>query len=292
MPNNIESAVRYLNNDAELAKIFQARSFTYDWLKPNVAVGARTVKYRQTTFGSETLGDFDRETGYKRIDINSGWVEKTLTQDKGNSLVIDKMDGEEAQGIEIVSQGKKYENTILIPYVDKYNIQNVASTTGVKTNTSALTKDNIEAALDADIDYLFDLGVAEAVVLNIKTSAARKLKQAAKATGSISLGNWNGDLSANVETYGDNIKVKIKQIPDKYFPENVDYILAPNAAIAFMPKYQENVYFDKIPGFGGRRSQVDIGIYFDCWVEPGAEKAVIVHKSAADPARTSAAKEA
>lgn len=279
MPNDIKTAVRYLNNDAELAQIFTARSFTNDWLKENVAVGARTVKYRQTTFGSQILGDFDRETGYTRIEINSDWVEKSLTQDKGNSIMIDKMDGEEAQGIEIVGQAKKYENTILIPSVDKYNINAVATTTGVKTNTSALTVDNIESVLDADLDYLYNTGVSAGVVLHIKTSASRLLKNAAKKTGSISIGNWNGDLSANVETYGDTIKAKIKQMPDDYFPEGVDYILAPIEAIAFMVKYQENVYFDKIPGFGGRRSQVDIGIYYDCWVEPGAEKAVVLHKS-------------
>ena len=57
-------------------------------------------------------------------------------------------------------------------------------------------------------------------------------------------------------------------------------IVAPTAAIAAMVKYQENEYFDKIPGFGGRRSQLDMGIYHDCWVEPGAEKAVYVHKAA------------
>ncbi|AXF52127.1 MAG: putative major head protein [Podoviridae sp. ctcf755] len=287
MPNEIQTAINYLNNDEEIDRIFAARSFTYDWLKPNVAVGARTVKYRQTSFRTNTLGDFDREDGYTRIDIISGWVEKTLTQDKGNTILIDKMDSEEAQGIEIVTQGKKFDNTIAIPYTDKYNIQTVATTEGVKTNISALTKDNIENELDKDLDYLFNTGVAEAVVLNIKTSAARKLKQSAKSTGSISLGNWNGDLSAEVKVYGDSVKAKIKEIPDQYFPSNVDYILAPNAAIAFMIKYQETVYHDKIPGYGNRRHQLDRGLYFDCWVEPGAEKAVIVHKSSETASQSS-----
>lgn len=279
MPNDIKTAIRYLNNDAEIAKIFTARSFTSDWLKPNVAVGARTVKYRQTTFGSQVLGDFDREAGYTRIEILSNWVEKTLTQDKGNSLMIDKMDGEEAQGIEIVGQGKKYYDTIAMPSVDKHNFDAVAKTTGVKSTTGALTADNIESMLDADLDYLYNIGVSAGVVLHVKTSVSRLLKNAAKKTGSISIGSWNGDFGANVETYGDTIKAKIKQVPDDYFPEGVDYILAPNEAIAFMVKHQETVYFDKIPNFGGRRSQVDIGIYYDCWVEPGAEKAVVVHKT-------------
>ena len=50
MANNIETAVRYFNNDAELEKIYQSISYTGDWIKPNVAVGAKTVKYRQTSF--------------------------------------------------------------------------------------------------------------------------------------------------------------------------------------------------------------------------------------------------
>lgn len=279
MPNDIKTAVRYLNNDAELAKIYTERSFTSDWLKENVAVGARTVKYRQTSFGSNILGDFDRETGYPRIEINSNWVEKTLTQDKGNSLMIDKMDGEEAQGIEIVTQGKKYETQIQMPSVDKYNFKTVATTTGVHSTTITLTVDNIESTIDADLDYLYNIGVLNGVVLHIKTSVARLLKQAAKKTGSISIGNWNGNLGVNVEIYGDTVQAKIKQVPDDYFPEGVNYILAPNDAIAFMVKYQENVFHDKIPGFGGRRHQLDIGIYYDCWVEPGAEKTINVNKT-------------
>ena len=122
MANNIQSAVRYFNNDAELAKIYEANSYTADWVKPTVAVGAQTVKYRQESFGSTVLGDFNRETGYTRKDINVTWKEKTMTQDKGDSLVLDRMDGEEAQGLNIVESGKNYQRKNLNPCINRQNL--------------------------------------------------------------------------------------------------------------------------------------------------------------------------
>ena len=280
MANTIEKAVRYFNNDAELAKIYQNYSYTSDWEKPNVAIGADTVKYRQVSLGSTVLGDFDREDGYTRKDINTSWVSKQLTQDKGDSLVLDKMDGEEAQYLEIGTVGNKYIRDVQIPAVDKYRFSQVTRATGVESATGTLNKDNIEEAIDAGLDYLYGIGVREGVTLKISATAYRALSNSAKSTGSVSLGNWNGDLSAQVLTYGDIVKAKVTVVPNDIIGSGVNFILAPAPAVAAMVKYQENEYFDKIPGYGGRRTQLDIGIYHDCWVEPGAEKAVYVHKQA------------
>lgn len=280
MANTIEKAVRYFNNDAELSKIYQNFSYTADWEKPNVAIGADTVKYRQVSLGSTVLGDFDREDGYTRKDINTSWVSKKLTQDKGDSLVLDKMDGEEAQYLEIGTVGNKYIREVQIPAVDKYRFSQVTGATGVESTTGTLNKDNIEEAIDTGLDYLYGIGVREGVTLKISATAYRALSNSAKSTGSVSLGNWNGDLSAQVLTYGDIVKAKVTVVPNDIIGNGVNFILAPAPAVAAMVKYQENEYFDKIPGYGGRRTQLDIGIYHDCWVEPGAEKAVYVHKAA------------
>ena len=157
----------------------------------------------------------------------------------------------------------------------------MASATGTETVTEDLTKDNIESAIDAGLDYLYDLGVRENLTLHIATSKARLLKQAAKATGSISTGSWGGDLSVNVTLYGDATKAKVIQVPDDILGDGIDFILTATPAFAAFVKYQDNKYFDAIPGFGGRMTELDLGIYHDAWVEPGAEKAVYIHKPAA-----------
>lgn len=280
MANNIQTAVRYFNNDTELAKIYETNSYTADWVKPTVAIGAQTVKYRKETFGSTVLGDFNRETGYTKIDINVTWEERKMTQDKGDSLVLDRMDGEEAQGLNIVESGKNYQRKIQIPSVDTYRFAAVVGTEGIEEKTGSLTKDNIEDELDAALDYLYNINARNGVTLKISSTAYRLLAKKAKESGSLSLGAWDGNLSAQVELYGDIVKAKVQVVPSDILGTGVNFIVAPTAAIAAMVKYQENEYFDKIPGFGGRRSQLDMGIYHDCWVEPGAEKAVYVHKAA------------
>lgn len=277
MANTIQTAVRYLNNDVELQNIFKTRSFTSDWIKPNVAIGAKTVKYRQVTFGSTVLGTFNRETGYTKTDINVSWAERELTQDKGNSLMLDKMDGEEAQSLEIATVGNKYLQSVVAPAVDTYNLAAVAEASGVEGATGNISASNIEAAIDAGLDHLYSVGATEGVALYIKSSAARLLKNAAKSSGSISLGNWNGEYGTEVKVYGDTIKAKVVEIPDALFPSGVAFFLLPVAAVTFIVKYRDNEYFDKVPGFGSRRQQLDIGVYYDCWVEPGAEEAIYVH---------------
>lgn len=279
MANTIQSAVRYYNNDAELAKIYQTHSYTADWEKPNVAIGAKSVKYRQVTLGTTVLGDFNRDTGYTKKNTDVSWVEKTLTQDKGDSLVLDKMDGEEAQALEIGTVANQYIREVQIPNVDKYRFSAVVGTSGVETATGSLTKDSIETAIDTALDYLYGKGVRDAVTLKISASAYRLLSNKAKESRSLSYGAWNGDLSTEVLTYGDIVKAKVTVVPNDIIGSGVNFIVAPAPAVAAMVKYQENAFFDKIAGFGGRRSQFDIGIYHDCWVEPGAEKAVYVHKA-------------
>lgn len=284
MANTIASAVRYINNDAELNKLFEAKSYTQDLVKPNVAVGAKTVNYRQVSLGSTVLGSYNRATGYTATDITVSWVTKALSQDKGNSLKLDKMDSEEAQALEIATVHNKYINTVVIPAVDTYRLAQIAGATGVTvaTTKAKVTKSTVEAEIDKGLDTLFDLGATGSndVILYIKTSAARFLKQAAKDKGTLGLGSWNGSLEANVLTYGDAVAAKVVQVPDALFPASTNFILVPATAVAAMVKYQENEYFDRIPGFGGRLAQVDSGIYHDCWVEPGAEAAVYVSKEA------------
>lgn len=278
MANSIASAKRYINNDAELERLFKSVSFTADLEKENKAVGAQTVMYRKVTFGDTVLGTFNRETGYVRKNIEASWEEKRLTQDKGNSLVLDKMDGEEAQGLEIVTVHNKFIREVVVPAVDKYRFSAIVGTDGVTTTTADLDETSIEAAIDADLDALYNIGVRDNVVLYISTSANRLLKKAAKKTGTLQLGTWGGSLTADVKVYGDTIQAKVIQVPDSILGNKVQYILLPTPAFAGMVKYQENAYFDQIPGFGGRRAQVDSGIYHDGWVEPGAEAAVFIHK--------------
>lgn len=278
MANTIASAVRYINNDAELQKIFAEVSYTADLEKPNQAIGGKTVKYRQVSFGSTVLGTYNRATGYVANDLTVSWVEKSLTQDKGNSLSIDKMDSEEAQSLEIANVHNKWVRDIMIPAVDTYRFSQIASATGITKPTAAtLSASDVETAIDTGLDTLFNNGIRNDVILYISTSCARSLKTAAKGKGSLALGTWGGNLTSEVLTYGDTIKAKVVQVPDAIIGAKVNFILLPAPSVAAMVKYQENVYFDKIPGFGGRKAEVDSGIYHDCWVEPGAEKAVYVH---------------
>ena len=56
-------------------------------------------------------------------------------------------------------------------------------------------------------------------------------------------------------------------------------------AAAQMVKYQEGEFFDKIPGFGGRKQEVDIGLYFDAIVYSELSSGIVnlIYSSASNP---------
>lgn len=275
MPNTIESAVRYIKNEEELAKIFASTSTTGSWEKPNVFIGARTVKIQRVTLGTTVLGNFDRETGYTASNISIDWIEKTLTQDKGDSLYIDKMDNEEAQANGIVGLHNRYIKQVQVPSVDKYRYAEVLKTVGIRKRSVALTKDNIIKTLLDDFTYLTELGVdLSSLELRISPTTDSLLTEASINKGLISIGNWNGVMDATVRMFK---TAKIIVVPEAIL--QADYILAHPIAISAQKKYQETVFFDTIPGFGNRRSQFDEGIYHDCYVEPGAELSICVNGS-------------
>ena len=271
--NTIAKAIRYLSEPEAIRKVLNESLRTQDLEAENIAVGAQTVKYQRIRFGNSKLGDFDREKGYTRNDITLEWVEKTLTQDKGDSLVLDKIDDEEAMANGIVRIANRYMDKVQNPALDTYRLSLIAKAECTAVINATLNSDNILANILLGKARMEEMKVdTTSLLLYITPAAKALLKEAALKKGYWTHGNWNGNLDAEVEMFDG---CKVIPVPSAYFGNSdVQAILLHKDAAPAMIKYKEAEYFDKIPGFGRRKAQVDLGIYHDMFVYDELTRAI------------------
>lgn len=271
--NTIEKAIRYLSEPEAIRKVLNDSLRTQDLETECIAIGAQTVRYQHIEFDDMTLGDYDREKGYGRNGVRLTWKEKTLTQDKGDSLMIDKMDDEESMANGIVRIGNRYIDKVQNPAVDTYRLSTIAKANGTFVVNETFTSDNILDQILLGKARLEEMKVdTTALLLYITPTAKANLKAAALKKGYWEHGHWNGNLDAEVDMFDG---CKVNPVPSNYFGNSdVQAILLHKDAAPAMVKYKEAEYFDKIPGHGKRRSQVDVGIYHDCFVYDELNRAI------------------
>lgn len=274
MANTIAKAVAYIKSPEALAEVFKSVDPFAEVVKPNKAIGTDTIQYQKTTFGSYTLGTFNRVSGYSSKDIVREWVTRKLTQDMGDSLAIDKMDDEESMATGIVSIANDYIRKIQVPEVTKYRAKKFCDGAGTVV-TTAVDASTVASLIITDINTLVEKGVdVNQLVLYVNPTINGYLQTATFGKGYVTQGNWNGKLQTQVAMFDTAL---LKVVPARLLGTGVQWILAHEAALYPFVKYNEGEYFDKVPGYGARRKQVDIGIYHDAWIEPGMEDAVLIH---------------
>lgn len=278
--NTIEKAVKYIKEPEALYKSLKLGLRTRDLENANnIFVGTKTVEYQRISFPDREIGKYDKSSGYTKKGFELTWNTFELTQDVGDSLSIDKMDDEESCANGIIRIANRYIDQVQAPAVDRYRLSKIAAAPNAFVKCADLTVDNIYAEIQHGKTRLTDAGIdTAALLMYIRPTAYELLKNAAMNKGWLTVGSWNGDMSAEVKLVDDTIKVV--EMPGNRLPSGVNFILFnPMAAPAFV-KYQESEYFDKIPGHGCRKMQVDIGLYHDMFVYDELNRALYIHKVA------------
>lgn len=280
MANTITYAKQYVNNQAEVLRMFNTELLCRDLLKPLVEHKGKVVAYDRLSFASYTMGTYNRATGLTAKDFTFERVEKTLSQDKGDSLALDIMDREEAQIADgIIGVFNFYNVKVVVPTIDTYAFAQLSATgNGAKFNVhSSLTAANIVSALFSDFKDLKNKRIkTNECIVYIGSSSMALLEEATFGKGILTIGNWNGDL----ETTAIMIKgAKIVEVPDDELPSDVQWIIVHPLAADVIPVLNAAEFKDNIPGFVGK-AQVDVRYYFDAWVQPTGGDGVVVSLSA------------
>ena len=164
MANSFELATRYLPMLDEVYK-YNARSSVLD--SANVQfVGGNTVKVFKTAM--DGLGDYNRNTGYVAGSVTGTWETMTLSQDRGRSFMIDRMDNEETLDLAFGTLAGEFIRTRVVPEVDAYSFATLAGKAGLSANADitpgttdvpglidAATKDMNDSEVPMEGRYLF-----------------------------------------------------------------------------------------------------------------------------------------
>lgn len=133
MANSFALAQTYLALLDEVYKV-SARTSILDSTKVDI-VNGNTIKVFKTSM--DGLGDYSRNDGYTKGDVNGTWETLTLTKDRGRAFMVDRMDNEETIGMAFGTLAGEFLRTKVAPEIDAYTFAKLAGTSGISTATAA-----------------------------------------------------------------------------------------------------------------------------------------------------------
>lgn len=126
------------------------------------------------------MGDYSRTSGFVSGAVGNTWEEYTLTQDRGRSFPLDKMDDEESINMLYGKLVGEFFRTKVIPELDAYRFATLAGTTGITKVSADLTAGttDITALLDTAEEVLGDAEVPnDGNILYVSELCYKALKQ-------------------------------------------------------------------------------------------------------------------
>lgn len=217
------------------SKISLLTNTDFDWS------GAHTVNVWKV--GTVALNDYSRNRGNsyeeseeslsrygKIIDLDAQTEEMMLTKDRSFIFNVDRLDEDETAGqVSAASALARELREVVVPEVDTYTYNVMATKAGIKATAEALTKSNVYTAILAGSEAMDNAEVPDTErVLVVTPTVYTLLKQAAEFD--------NTEVGANMRLRGvvgvlDGMNV-IK-IPAARLPENFGFMIAhPYATVA------------------------------------------------------------
>lgn len=195
MANSIALALRYLPMLDEVYK-YGAKSSILD--NPNVQfIGGNAVKVFKTAM--DGLGDYSRNTGYVNGDVTGTWETMTLSQDRGRSFQIDRMDNEETLDMAFGTLAGEFIRTKVVPEVDAYTFATLAGKAGASANADiTIGTTDVPGLVNTAAKGMNDAEVPEeGRLLFISETAYAGLRE--KVARSVSNGESN--IESGIETF-------------------------------------------------------------------------------------------
>lgn len=185
-----------------------ARTAILDATKVEI-VNANTIKVFKTSM--DGLGDYDRNNGYTKGDVNGSWETLTLTKDRGRAFMVDRMDNEETIGMAFGTLAGEFLRTKVAPEIDAYTFAKLAGTTGISTATAAdvtVGTTDVPGLIDEGERQMNEDEVpVDGRILFISETAYAGLR--AKITRTVM--NGEGGINKEVETYDTMQVIRVPQ---------------------------------------------------------------------------------
>ena len=242
----------------------------FDW------TGAHTVKVYK--IGTSAMNDYSRNpvegfTGsrYGTIkDLDATTEEFTLKKDRSFTFAIDKLDTDEtAQQLEAASALARQQREVVIPEVDSYVYNVMATGAGTKPAAVTLTETNIYSEILKATEALDDAEAPESGrVLVVSPSVYLLMKRSQDITMETEIGNdmrLKGVIS-NVDG------AAVVRIPSARLPEDFGFMLCHPCACVAPTKLEDYKIHVDPPGISG--SLVEGRVVYDAFILDNKKKAI------------------
>lgn len=163
------------------------------------------------------LGNYSKANGYPAGDITLSWETHTFANDRGRRFALDRMDNIESLGLVAGRMVGEYLRSYVIPEVDAYRFNKIASATGVlaPTTGATLTSSTAKPALDAAIVALQENEVDDnRMVIFMTPTVAQLLSDNITRTTL----NGEGNINNVIESYNG---IQIVRVPQTRFYKGI-----------------------------------------------------------------------
>lgn len=299
MPNSIELAERYL---PLLDEIYQRASLTADLDQTAVQIlGGNAVKVFKTSM--QGMGNYDRSNGgFVEGTVTGEWETLTLSQDRGRSFQVDRMDNEESLDQAFGTLAGEFIRTKVVPEVDAYRFAKYAGTDGISVTDFPVPLTTGQEALDA-----VDLAAAkmdddevpsEGRILYLTAMVYNLLKRSSAVTRFATSGDRQ--LNANFETFDG---MKVVRVPQARFYTAIDlydgsssgqeeggyvkngaaadinFMIIHPSSVLQVPKHTLPRIFDPDTNQKADAWKFDYRFYHDAFVYENKAKGIYLHKN-------------
>lgn len=150
------------------------------------------------------LGDYDRDNGFVQGSVDLSWQTKELTQDRGKTFSLDRMDVDETNFVATAAQVlSEFQRNHVIPEIDAYRYSAIATQAIAK---SAATTGYTPAAatilskLREDIYKIYDKAGEIPLVISISMPIRAILESSSEITRQLDNGDFkHGEISTRVK---------------------------------------------------------------------------------------------
>lgn len=298
-------------NTIEYSKLMQKKldqaviiGATSGWMEANAGEviynGGDEVKI--PTMTTSGLADYDRDNGFVQGGITLKYNTYKMTQDRGRTFQIDRMDVDES-GFVATSANliKTFQTQQVIPEIDSYRYSTIADI-AVKANQSeaiALTADNALTKIREHIRAVQDIvGDDVPLILTMSTKTRTLIEDAPKIGKSIDVANFKqGNMSFKVKSLDESV-IRIapsSRLKTKYEildgttsgqeagglkaatdAKDINWIITPQRVPIAISKTDKLRVFEPDTNQKADAWKIDYRKYHDLWIKESDKKIIFV----------------
>ena len=299
-------------NILEYAKIFQQEldkqvvaQATSGWMEANAGLvkynGGNEVKI--PVIDMDALGDYDRTNGFVDGSVNLTYETKTMTQDRGRTFMLDRMDVDETNFVATAANVMgEFQRTKVIPEIDAYRYSSIASQAiekGVAVGGYTPSESDILKKLREDIYAIYDVAGEIPLVIIMNMQVAAILENSTELSKTLSVIDFTqGDIKTSVRAIDNNpiIKVPSLRMKTKYVfydgktagqeaggfvadaeAKNINWIITPRTAPIAVSKTDNIRIFTPEQNQKADAWKIDYRKYHDLWIKENQFKAIRVN---------------